>query len=379
MHIVILIYSFGAGGAERVTSLLLEELIKEYKITLVLLEDVCHYEIPNGVEKIILGKNSNNENGVIKLLKLPLLAYKYSKIIKDSTHSLSLMIRPNYINILASFFVRQPRIFISERCYPSEQYGYNNLASKINRFLIKALYNKAYKISANSEQNADDLVENFGIAREKVTFLPNVFCIDKIRNLSQEETELKQIIKRHKSNGEIIFVSVGRLDIGKNHILLINAFNEILSLGYKVHLFIIGSGELESYLKEAIGDSKNITLLGKTKNPYAPLSVADFFVFGSNHEGFPNVLVESISLGVPIITTDCAPRIILGKKRQDIDSMSLFKCGIVTPINNLNSMVVAIKLALDNPNMFHKDELLEYSMEFDIYKKIGEYKQWLEI
>lgn len=64
MKLVILLYSLGAGGAERITSLLLENLAKEYTITLVLLEDIQHY--PLNVQKIILGRNRTTESGLKK-------------------------------------------------------------------------------------------------------------------------------------------------------------------------------------------------------------------------------------------------------------------------------------------------------------------------
>lgn len=188
MKLVILLYSLGAGGAERITSLLLENLAKEYAITLVLLEDIQHY--PLNVQKIILGRNRTTESGLKKLLKLPLLAFKYYKVIQDCEISLSLMTRPNYINILAGMLCKltrkSPKILICERSYPSKQYGYSNLSSTINRKLITLLYNKADKISANSPQNLADLVENFGIAQKKITLLLNFFDLNKINAQSRE-------------------------------------------------------------------------------------------------------------------------------------------------------------------------------------------------
>ena len=379
MSLVILIYSLGPGGAERITSLLLESLSKKYKITLILLEDICHYEIPNNVQKIVLGKNNLKESGLKKLLKLPILAYQYSKIIHNATHSFSLMTRPNYINILASFLAKKPKIFISERSYPSKQYGYENLQSKINRFLIQTLYKKAYKISANSPQNLQDLIDNFKIPPQKLTLLPNLFCLTKIHTLSQENTPLKQKILEKKREGKIIFISIGRLDKGKNHHLLIESFKQLNTPN--IHLFIIGQGELENTLNTQIKDANledTITLLGATTNPYAPLSCANFFLFASNHEGFPNVLVESLSLRIPIITTDCAPDMIL-ECHQSLENFKIGKCGITTPLNNAQIMAEAIEWALANPNYFSKENLLHQAQKFDISHQLPLYQKWLEL
>ena len=379
MSLAILIYSLGPGGAERITSLLLESLSKEYPITLVLLEDICHYKIPSNVTKVILGKNSTYESGLKKLIKIPILAYKYSKIIRNCTHSFSLMTRPNYINILASFFTKKPKIFISERSYPSKQYGYGNLQSKINRFLIQALYKRADKISANSPQNLQDLILNFQVPKSKTTLLPNCFDLEKIQNLSQENTPLKEKILAKKLEGKKIFVSIGRLDEGKNHALLINTLAALKDKN--IFLFILGEGVLRESLQKQINVLKltnHIALLGATTNPYAPLSCADFFLFGSNHEGFPNVLVESLALGIPIITTDCAPQMIL-QSTQEMQNFKLGKCGITTPLNNKEIMIEAIHWALENPDFFKKDNLLSQAKTFSITHQLPLYKKWLEL
>lgn len=384
MKLVVLLYSLGAGGAERITSLLLENLAKECEITLVLLEDISNYPLAKDVKKIILGHNKMQESGFKKLLKIPLLALKYHKIIQDCEVSLSLMTRPNYINILAGLLCRisrkAPKILISERSLPSLQYGYPTLASKINRFLISLLYNKADKISANSPKNLQDLVRNFGIKREKTTLLLNFFDLQKITTQSAEESEFKQKILAKKAQGRFIFISIGRLDIGKNHRLLIDCMREFKEVA---DLFIIGEGALQNTLQAQIQTLRLescVHLLGRTPNPYAPLSVADCFVFASNHEGFPNVLVESLALGIPIITTDCAPREILAPKGEFIDAQKhceICKGGVIVPLEERDSFVFAMRFLFAQPKFFAKDSLQSQAQIFSLSTQLPNYKQWI--
>ena len=63
-NISILIYSLSSGGAERVVSILLQELKEKYNITLVLMNDTIFYDIPNGIEIIYLEKLNPNESGI---------------------------------------------------------------------------------------------------------------------------------------------------------------------------------------------------------------------------------------------------------------------------------------------------------------------------
>ncbi|TLD80667.1 glycosyltransferase [Helicobacter sp. MIT 11-5569] len=382
MRINILLYSLGAGGAERITSLLLDAMQKDCEIQLVLLEDICNYPIPKGIKKVILGTNSTQESGIKKLLKLPFLALKYKKLLKNCDVSLSLMTRPNYINILASLLCKskKPRILISERSHPSLQYGYKNLSSKINKILIAFLYNKADKISANAPQNLQDLVQNFHISPNKTTLLLNFFNLDKIRAQSQEDSDLSKQILKHKAQGKYIFVSIGRLDNGKNHRLLIEAMKNFKE---KASLFIIGGGELESTLKAQIhilNLESCVFLLGKSKKPYAPLSQADCFLFASNHEGFPNVLVESLALNVPIITTNCAPKEILAPKGEFLDSKKqceLAQGGIIIPLNSKEAMEFCMDFMLKHPNFFDKSSLYAQAKLFSQDTQLPYYKEWI--
>ena len=78
MRISILINSITAGGAERVVSLLLEELKNDLDIHLVLLSNVKEYRLPEG-QKIFCLDQPVGGNGLLKLLKLPILAMRYKK------------------------------------------------------------------------------------------------------------------------------------------------------------------------------------------------------------------------------------------------------------------------------------------------------------
>jgi len=182
---------------------------------------------------------------------------------------------------------------------PSLQYG-KGISGFINRTLIKLLYPKADLLFANSKGNAIDLENNFKIKNIQVIYNP--FDIDKIKEKSKESVNLKSGFN---------FVTIGRLDEGKNHQLLIKAMREI-----EGNLYIIGDGVLRGYLEQLIYTlnlTDRVFLVGKQKNPYKYLSKADTFLFSSNREGFPNVLVEALACEIPIISTDCksGPREIL--------------------------------------------------------------------
>ena len=78
-NLSILIYSLAGGGAERVVSVLLHELKDRYNIILVLMHNKIDYDISKEIKIVFLENSNPYEQGIKKLLKLPLLGYKYKR------------------------------------------------------------------------------------------------------------------------------------------------------------------------------------------------------------------------------------------------------------------------------------------------------------
>ncbi len=369
-RVSILIYSLGSGGAERVVSILLNELKDIYELELVLMSDIIFYDIPKNIKISYLEKSNPYENPILKLLKLPFLAFKYKKIVANSDVSLSFMNRPNYINLLAKIFGMKNRVIISERAMPSMQYGYNNIQSKINKFLIKKLYNFADLIIANSKGNGEDLRVNFKI-KQKIINIYNPINIDKIYKLSHEDVNFDFT--------KYTFITIGRLDEGKNHKLLIEAFSKIKNPNSQ--LIVIGDGVLKDKLLSQIRDlnlENRVFLIGTEINPYKYLSKSKAFVFSSNHEGFPNVLLEALACSIPIVSTDCrsGPREILSPNSdfnlELKDSLEITEFGILSPINSSQFLTTAMDKIMNTnfDKKLFKDRLIEFEQHTIINKFI---------
>ena len=370
-RIVILINSLEGGGAERVVSTLLNNFIEEYECYLILMENKIYYELDARINIINLNESSN-QNGLVKLIRLPIIAYKLSKIIKKYkfTQIISLLYRANYVNVLAKL-VSKHKVIISERSMPSKKYESNTLQSRINKFFIKKLYLKADVITSNSHGNKKDLILNFGI--KNVEILQNPFDIKKIEKLSFEKINIKK--------EKFTFITIGRLNHGKNHKIIIDAIKSL-----DVNLWIIGDGDLKEYLSNYINElnlNDKVILLGKRDNPFAFLSKADCFVFASSHEGFPNVLVEALACELPIISTDClsGPREILAPN-SDINfqlknNVELAEYGILTPINNVDKLKEAMNLIINDNNLKneYRQKAKNRANDFEIKKIKKKYEE----
>lgn len=103
-------------------------------------------------------------------------------------------------------------------------------------------------------------------------------------------------------------IAVGRLHPQKGFDMLILASKEVFAKYQDWTLNIFGEGELKDVLQSQIQIlrlQKNIFLKGYTTNINAEFAKSAFFVLSSRYEGFPMVLVEAMSLGMPSIAFDC--------------------------------------------------------------------------
>ncbi|MCG3681413.1 glycosyltransferase [Aliarcobacter butzleri] len=370
--IAILINSMEGGGAERVASILLNSWVSRYECHLIVIHSNIFYKLNSRINITYLNED-NEVSGIKKLLRLPIVAKKFSNIVieKDFDEVISFLTRANYLNILASYISKHKTI-ISERAMPSLQYQ-NGLNGQINKFLIKSLYYKANLCIANSKGNKRDLQDNFAV--KNIVNISNPFDIDLIHKLSNDIIDIEK--KR------FTFVTVGRLDIGKNHKLIIEAVKD-----FNTDLWIIGDGELKEGLQKYINElnlNDKVYLLGKKENPFSFLSKADCFVFSSNYEGFPNVLVEALACGLPIISTDCqsGPREILAPTSnisfQLKDKIEFAEYGVLTPIKNVEKLKEAMNLMINDENLRknYQDKAKQRANDFKIEKIIKQYERIL--
>jgi glycosyltransferase involved in cell wall biosynthesis len=171
-----------------------------------------------------------------------------------------------------------------------------------------------------------------------------------------------------KSQAIPVILSAGRLVKEKDYETLIRAF-AMVRKKRPARLAILGEGaERNSLLEltERLGIKEDVALLGFKTNPYVYMARATVFVLSSTVEGLPNVIVEAMAVGTPIVSTDCksGPREILDDG----------KYGILVPVGDADALAKAIEKQLDEPT--DKELLLKRSEDFSLEKVID---QFLEI
>jgi glycosyltransferase involved in cell wall biosynthesis len=295
---IFLIY-LGGGGAERVVLNLALGLVKQGLAVDLVLSKAWGphlWKVPNEV-KIVDLKASN-------LLATQFALVRYLRQ-EQPTALLSAMHYANEIAILAKRFSGvSTRVVVSEHNTFSLAIKHTTKARRwLIPFFVRHFYPWADGIVAVSHGAARDLSQVTGLPLEKIRAIYNPVLTPEITEKSKETNNHPWL----RSGEPPVVMGVGKLEAQKDYPTLIRAFARVKKVK-PCRLMILGWGpdrtRLEALVHE-LGLDDDVIFLGYVENPYAYMAHTAVFVLSSAWEGLPTVLIEAMSLGVPVVSTDC--------------------------------------------------------------------------
>jgi glycosyltransferase involved in cell wall biosynthesis len=184
--------------------------------------------------------------------------------------------------------------------------------SGLKRRLLTGYYQRAAQVIANSHSLAQEVTRYYHLQAKPVQTIENGFDFELLDGLA---TQAVPHPISHLSNN---IVTVGRLQPQKGTQQLVEAVSLLVKKPQHSQLvcWIIGQGPEEPAIKgmiDRLGIASHIKLTGYLANPLPIVRQCQLFVLPSKYEGMPNALVEAMSLGVPVVASDCphGPREIL--------------------------------------------------------------------
>ncbi len=179
-------------------------------------------------------------------------------------------------------------------CYSSRSVGLLNSFFFNNG--IRLFYRHADFILCNGTIMMQDLLDKYEVPHDKCIFIPNMIEDGKI-------AEVPNVLSSESSGLRII--SVGKIDESKDFSCLIDAI-ALLKKRVEVSADIFGDGHLKEALESRVrglGLDKNVKFRGFASSPFDMSSRYHAFVFCSRYEGMPNVVLEAMSKGLPVVST----------------------------------------------------------------------------
>jgi len=281
------------GGAQRVMLALARELPRYgYEIEMAVLEGggVLADQIPPGVGyRELLGK-SNGRAAIAVRGTLALAGYLRSRR-PDAV--LSTMTGANFAAVLGRALAGADSRLVLRQAVSMKNVG------KAIRPWVAPVYRRADAIVSVSAGVGKELLD-LGLAKEKLHTIHNPVDAQALTAKAQSADIPAQL------RGRSYIVSVGRISAQKDHGTLLRAF-AASGLAQAHSLAIVGDGPgLESAraLAASLGMADRVQWLGALANPYPVMAAARLHVLSSRWEGYPNVLLESLALRVPVVATD---------------------------------------------------------------------------
>ena len=270
-----------------------------------------------------------------------------------------------YAGVLLAKKLRKP---VSVSLRGTDIHTYPNCPSR-RRLIAYSLSHADMVIAVSSSMIP--LVKELGINHHRISVIPN--GIDrKIFHFTTQEAARKDLSIKKTDK---VILTVGRFEAPKRFDLLINSIAQLMhDNNLPIKLILVGDGSLGPDLVQLAkekGIADQIIFAGEQPNDALAkwYGMADIFCLASDKEGCPNVVLEALSCGVPVVASD------VGNVKEILSST---KYGIIVDENNIIAWSKSIHLALStnwNP------EEIAYSLEGKGWEVVGEdiYKTFSQI
>lgn len=225
------------------------------------------------------------------------------------------------------------------------------------------------RIICVSEMAAQSFREITGVS-ENVCVHYNPLNSDNVRMLAQEPLDLPMDLP--------IICAVGRLAPEKGYERLIRIHKKLWDKGVHHRLVIVGDGPLMEVLKQIVRETETqdtVLLAGYQKNPYPYMRKSRFLVCSSYTEGLPVTVMESLSMGIPVVSALPSIAEVFGDEA----------CGIITENddasleNGINKMLTEdqfydqIKLAAQRRSGCFDGSVMIRDIEKEYFEVLGDH------
>ena len=286
--ICLVIISLGKGGAERSTALMSKMLkSKGHEVHIVILNDEVDYEYEGKLFN--LGKDKTKKDNILARLM------RFKK--------LRTYIKEEQFDCIIDNRNRQ--FFGKELFYLNYLYKGCNTMYVVRSFRLSQYFPKSNWIAKRMIRKA---VRVIGVSKAIASEVNSVYETNKACCIYNPIDVYHQAEEENANDGNYVLF-LGRLvESVKNFSLLLEAYKRSQLPSKNIALKIVGDGPDKAWLQQKIeqmGLVELVTIFPFTSSVYPLLLKAKFLTLTSYYEGFPRVLIESLSAGIPVVSVDC--------------------------------------------------------------------------
>jgi glycosyltransferase involved in cell wall biosynthesis len=216
------------------------------------------------------------------------------------------------------------------------------------------------------------LIEAYNIPAERVALIYQGTDTERFRHLDSAWKEARNRYPLPR-NASPILGSIGSFEPRKGHPVLFEALKELVKNALpNVHLMLVGDGPDEITLKEkvkALGLERNVSFFPFTDEPNYVFERLDITVLPSlNKEGLPNVLLESMSMGAPVVSSDIG-----GVSEIVIDG----ETGYMVEPGNKSALADAIKKVWANQTNYQEMRVKARKLIVEQFDKVTQFERFI--
>jgi len=328
-RILFIIDSLAAGGAERVVLSLSRTLVgMSHDVTIITVHDCVEYHVDFPVQLWSLGFKKKCGD----LSYLP-YAHKLSKWIAQN-EALS-----GYFDLIVSNLQISHRLVTTGNvpethlCIHSTlSPGYLANRTGIRRWIKQQKLKRMFRnrpVIVIAQGMRDDLLNVVGAHPSVTLVIYNAVDFYGISRFAEEKNPFE---------GNEYVICPARFAGVKRHDRLLEAYQRS---GISQRLLLLGTGEMEQRVRQMVYDkglSERVIFAGFHQNPYPIMKDAAATILASDYEGLPTVLIESLALGTPVVSTDCPS----GPREIMLGDLARF----LAPVNDVDALAEKIKMAV---------------------------------
>ena len=181
------------------------------------------------------------------------------------------------------------------------------LKGMLTKWLRRDLYRKTDVCFACSKEAAISVFGRPKYEKGEVRILPYAVELGQYQEADVMEAHAQVIKKKYDLQNAFVIGHVGRFHYAKNHVFLLEVFQEIRKKKGNAKLLLVGDGDTMPAVKEKteqLGITDHVIFTGMQKDTAGYYRAMDLVVFPSHYEGLPGTVVEAQAAGLPVLMSD---------------------------------------------------------------------------